>query len=358
MITITRKIQILFDVSKEQLKECYERIYKWQRICHRAANWIATHHYMMENLKQFHYLTDDEKKKIADINKDADGILTMSTANTTYQVLSKAFKGECPMGMLSGLNQVVMKSFKEEKSDVLYGKRSLRSYRNDIPMPVRSADISQISQLEDGNFTFFVYGTQFKTNFGRDLSGNKLIFERAVKGEYKLCDSSIQLKDNKMFFLAVFQFEKQEFEPEPGKEIIASLDANIPIIISVGKHNYNIGSADEFLHRRLSIQRALRSAQRACRFNKGGKGRNQKMQAIERYTELEKNYVTSRIHQYSAKLVDYAIKMKAARIILKDQEEKEKEAKEDVEFLLRNWSYYGMKEKIKYKAAKYGIEVL
>jgi|GEM_PF-3892603 hypothetical protein len=28
------------------------------------------------------------------------------------------------------------------------------------------------------------------------------------------------------------------------------------------------------------------------------------------------------------------------------------------EFLLRNWSYHGLKEKISYKAAKYGITVL
>lgn len=360
-MVITRKIQLLFDLPKDApkaaLKECYDKIYGWQRICHRAANWIASHHYMMENLKQFHYLTEGEKVKIANIEKDEHGILTMSTANTTYQVLSKAFKGECPMGMLSGLNQVVMKSFKEEKSDVMYGKKSLRTYRNTVPMPVRSADISNWMKLEDGNWSFYVYGTAFKTNFGRDLSGNENIMDGSKDGQYKLCDSSIQIKDNKIFLLAVFEFEKQEFKPDPDKEIIACLDINIPIVIKDGKKVFNIGSAEEFLYRRLSIQRAHRSAQISSRHNAGGDGRKLKMQATERFAEMEKNYVTSRIHSYTRKLVDYAIKVKAARIVLEDQEEKEKEAKGDPEFLLRNWGYFGMKEKAKYKAAKYGIEV-
>jgi len=42
---------------------------------------------------------------------------------------------------------------------------------------------------------------------------------------------------------------------------------------------------------------------------------------------------------------------------LVNQSNKERLAKED-DFLLRNWSYYGLMEKIKYKAKLAGIHVI
>lgn len=359
MITITRKIQVNFVVeSKEELSACYDRLYQWQRICFRAANWIATHHYLQENIKELFYLEDETKKKLGDIQKDTDGILTTSRDNTTYQVLSKAFKGECPMGMLSGLNMVIAQTYKKEAKDVRYGLKSLRSYKRDLPMPIRRGDISNITKLDDGNYSFFVYGTTFKTWFGHDLSGNEIIFDRAMAGEYKLCDSSLQIKNNKLFLLAVFQFEKQTVELDADKILEAELDINVPIRIKVGRKEIAIGDQGEFLHRRLSIQAGLRRVQMASRFNKAGKGRKKKMRAIEHFKEMEDNYVETRIHQYTAKLVSWCVKLKCGKLVLKNQAIKEEEAKEDKEYLLRNWTYFGMKEKILYKCAKFGIEVI
>jgi len=81
------------------------------------------------------------------------------------------------------------------------------------------------------------------------------------------------------------------------------------------------------------------------------------MQALNRFTEVEKNYVNSRMHLYSRRLIDICVKHGAATLILTTQEEKEEVAKED-EFLLRNWSYYALKEKISYKAEKAGIVII
>lgn len=359
MVTITRRIQLLFNTeSKDELKELYARIYGWQRIVHKAANWIATHQYIQSEIQNIHYISEGVKIKLADMKKDADGILTCSRDNTTYQVLSKAFKGECPMGMLSGLNTIITKTVKQDIQDIRFGKKTLRTYRDNIPMPVRSADISQWMKNEDGNYSFFVYGTSFRTFFGRDFSGNEIIMDRCMAGEYKLCDSSIQIKGNKIFLLAVFQFEKKVFELDNDKELRAELDVNVPIKFKIGAKEYKIGHREEFLYRRLQIQQSLRNAQASCRYNKGGKGRKKKMQAIERFTEMEKNYVTTRIHQYTAKLIDWCLKLKCKKIILVNQVAKEEEAKRDEEYLLRNWGYYGLKEKLRYKCYKFGINLI
>ncbi|TGN23043.1 hypothetical protein [Empedobacter tilapiae] len=55
--------------------------------------------------------------------------------------------------------------------------------------------------------------------------------------------------------------------------------------------------------------------------------------------------------------IDFCINNKAGTLILLDQEEKMELAK-DEEFVLRNWSYYELMTKIKYKADKAGIELI
>lgn len=360
---ITRKIQLNFVVdSKEELKEKYKTVYEWQRFCHRAANWVSTHQYIQSEIQNIHYLTDGEKVRLSSIEKDENGILTTSAQNTTYQVLSRAFKGEAPMGMLSALNSVVSSTVKQELQDVRFGRRALRTYRNTIPMPFPASNIRQWAKQPDGNYTFELFGVAFKTYFGRDLSGNEHILDSALAGEYKLCDSSIQLKGNKMFLLAVFKIPPTPVKLLPEKVCEATLSADYPIVATVGKKSLMIGTAEEYLHRRVQIQRSLQRLQEASRYSKGGKGRKKKLESIERFHELEKNYVTTRCHQYSARLVDFCVKQKCGKLVLKKQTEKENEAKEEFEkgerFLLRNWGYFGLKEKISYKCRKFGIELV
>ena len=370
MITVTRKIQLNFDVDdKSELKSLYEKIFKWQRIVHRAANWITNHQYIHDNVKDYFYFTDEVKKKLANIEKDENGILTTSKDNTTYQVLSRNFKGECPMGMLSGLNSVICKKYAKENLDVKNGKKTLASFRDNIPMPIRSADMSNFKKIEEGddagNFSFFVYGVSFKTYFGRDLSGNAIMFEKAVSGEYKLCDSAIQLEKRggkwRIFLLASISFDKQDVKFIPNKVAVCRLSIDYPIVVLEKKDAfYNIGTAEEFLHRRIAIKGALSRLQKACRYNNGGKGREKKMQAIERFKKAENDYVDSRMHLYSKMLIDYCIKRSIGKIVLDNYKDVVEETHQDTEeskFLLASWSYFSLAEKIKYKAAKFGIEV-
>lgn len=352
MITITRKIQLLFDCEKSELKAMYEKWYNWQHIVHRAANWIATNHYIQDNVKDLFYFTDDVKVKLGDVKKDADGILTMSRDNTTYQVLSKAFKGECPMGMLSGLNMVIASTYKKESQDVRYGKKSLRTYRGNIPMPVRRGDIANFEKLEDGNYRFHVYGTWFKTWFGKDLSGNELIMDMAMDGKYKLCDSSISIRKNKIFFNAVFSFEKQDVKLDKDREMIVRLSANAPLEFSFRQNDYTIGDRMEYEHRLEQIRRARQRAVISSRYNKKGKGRKKRLEHVDRYTDYALNYINNRLHNYTAKLIDFALKLKCGTITLAPVDDALAET-----YVFPAWSYNGLSDKLKYKCAKFGIEL-
>lgn len=360
-VTITRKIELnLHGYEGKEFKEAFDKLYKWRDICFKSANLIATHHFHQEQAKQFFYYTEETKVKLANVSKDENGILTTSKQNTTYQVLSNLYKGQIPTSILTSLNSQVVSAFNKEKKFYFTGERSLRNYKSDIPIPIQSSDIRQIKEGEHDNYTFNIHGLSFRTNFGKDLSGNRIIFERSLQEEYKLCDSSIQVirKNGKtrIFLLAVFQFDKLRVNIDVNKIGVVKLDFETPLILQIGDKVIKIGNKKEFLHRRVAIQAGLRRTQVASKYNKGGKGIQKKIAAIERFKESEISYVSSRIHKYSAELINLCIKYKVGKIVLENMTEV-KEATKDNEFLLRNWSYFGLKEKISYKSNKYNIEV-
>src|SRR5690606_29991712 len=114
---------------------------------------------------------------------------------------------------------------------------------------------------------------------------------------------------------------------------------------------------EEFLYRRIAIQAARHRIQKAAALNKGGKGRKKKLNSLEHFNKKEKSYVDSRLHLYSRRLIDICVKSQAGTLLVVNQTSKEEIAKDD-EFLLRNWSYYGLVEKIKYKAEMAGINLI
>jgi IS605 OrfB family transposase len=346
-LIITRRIQILLQAAdSEKWKADYKKLCEWQRIVARAANWIATHHYVQENLKDLFYLT--EKAKLA--------LLNTSRMSATYRLLSAKYKGQIPMAIISSLNHRIVSVFNKEKGEYRDGTRSLRTYKPGLPIPIVATDLRHLSPLVGGDYSFTLYGLQFRTRFGRDSSGNKKIFDRIFEGECQLHNSAIEMRKNKLFLLAALPYEKLPVQLSPDICVTAQLSVTIPILAESGEQIIAIGSKEEYLHRRLAIRESLQRMQAALNSTSGGKGRKKKMQALGRFHDLEKNYINTRLHQYSARLIAFCLRLGAGLLVLQSQSEKEVVAKED-EFLLRNWSYYGLKEKINYKAAKYGITV-
>lgn len=357
-MVFTRKIQLLLQTAtKEEWVEGYARLQEWQQIVTKAANLIVSHHYVQEYLKEMIYLSDGTRVRLADIHKDADGILTTSKMNTTYQLMSGKFKGEIPMSIIGALNSQIVAVFNKEKKDYTEGKRSLRVYRQGQPIPVVRSAISGIEAVDNDEYEFRLFGMRFRTHFGRDASGNRQLFQQVASGERGMRDSYLEVGKNKLFLLAVFHQPAAVVQLSPERRVEASLSLEIPIVALSGEKALRIGTKEEYLYRRLAIQEAMHRTQAALRYNKGGKGRARKMRALQRFRALEKQYVQTRLHQYSARLIEFCRQEGAGVLVLRDQTGKEAQAKEEV-FILRNWSYYGLKAKIDYKAAKYGITVI
>jgi hypothetical protein len=357
-MTLTRKIQLLIDVPSDQKNEMWEKLYRYQNRCFRAANLIASHLYVQEMIKDFFYLTEEIQYKLADASKDEMGIFNCSKTNTTARMVFDRFKGEIPTDILGSLNNTIQSTFSKNKADYWQGTKSLRNFKKDIPIPLPVKCISKMRyDAEKKAFCFNMLAIPVKTYLGKDYSDKRLIMERLLKEEIKLCTSQIQLKDREILWLAVFELEKEEHHLKP--EIIAEafLSLEHPIVAKANNVRINIGSKEEFLYRRLAIQASQKRIQNGIAYARSGKGAKRKQKALYKTENLESRYVSNRLHVYSRQLIDFCIRQHAGTLILKNQEDKIGIAKEQ-EFVLRNWSYYELQTKIKYKAEKAGIELI
>jgi transposase len=357
MTIITRKIEVYVnEPDKETKTGHYNTLHEWRRICHKAANLVASHYFTLDNIQNMVYLDDGFKVKLADRSKNDEGILTKSHDNAGYQMLSRLFKGQIKTDILSNLNNLVRSLYKDERMEYVKGNKSLRSYRDNIPMPFSARGIKFEKISGTKNYQFVWFKIPMATVMGADRSGNEYIVDRILNGEYKMCNSSIKYdkKKNKWFLLLCVEIPDTRLQSEPGKTVEADLNLLVPIIATCNGKSKEIGTKDEFLYQRVRIQSKLNSLQTSLRWTSGGKGRQSKLQAIDRFNEKEKKYVTTKMHTYSRALVDFAISQKAEKIVLVNQELKEEIGK-DMEPVLRNWSYYGLRQMIEYKSKRVGI---
>lgn len=356
---LTRRIQLLIDHPiPEERKEMLDKLYRFQNRCFRASNLIISHLYVQEMIKDFFYLSEGIQYKLADEKKEENGMLQRSRLNSTHRLVCDLFKGEVPTDVLGSLNNTIQSTFSKNKKEYSQGNCSLRNFKRDIPIPFLPRNLSGFTYNPDKRaFSFRLFSIPFKTYLGKDFSDKRKLLTALSEGTLKLCTSQIQLKRNKIYWLAVFQMEKETHELKPEIVAEASLSLEHPIVVKTHQAKMTIGTKEEFLYRRLAIQAARIRLEEGVSFSRGGKGSKRKRKALDQSGDRESRYVSHRLHLYSRKLVDFCIEQEAGTLILVQQEEKIGIAKEE-EFVLRNWSYYELETKIRYKAEKAGIELI
>lgn len=356
---LTRRIQLLIDHPvPEERKDMLDKLYRFQNRCFRAANLIVSHLYVQEMIKDFFYLSEGIQYKLADEKKEQEGILQRSRLNSTNRLVCDIFKGEVPTDILGSLNNTLHSTFSKNKLEYAQGIRSLRNFKRDIPIPFIPRNLSGfVYNAEKKAFTFRLFSIPFKTYLGKDFSDKKKLLTDFSEGKMKLCTSQIQLKRNKIYWLVVFEMEREEHILKPEIIAEASLSLEHPIVVKTPKAKLTIGTKEEFLYRRLAIQAARKRLEEGVSFSRGGKGIQRKRKALVQLGDKESRYVSHHLHLYSRKLVDFCIQQHAGTLVLVQQEDKIGIAKEE-EFVLRNWSYYELQTKIRYKAEKAGIELI
>jgi len=275
-----------------------------------------------------------------------------SVKNTTYQLIRKEFP-DIPSTVATSLNSQIYSLYRSEKKEVNRGERSIRSFRRNQPIPFQKTTFTNFT--EEG-FTWCKH--DFSLRYGRDRSGNRLIVQRILAGEYEMKDSSFQFLKKKLFLNLVVDIPAQEKELDPDIIVGVDLGLKFPAYAAVlnGPQRKAIGSVEDFLNVRLRIQNQRRLLQRNLKFTQGGKGRKKKLKRLETLTKRERNFIKTMNHRISREVVDFAVSAKAGTIAMEDLSGFGGDPKKD--FFLRNWSYYELQQYIEYKAQTAGINVL
>lgn len=358
---LTRKIQLRINhPDAAEKKKYYDTLYNWQYNAFRSANYIFTHQFLQDNIASVFYFKEGIKLKLTSMLKDGEGVLTTSRLNTTYQVLAHYFKKQLPSDIYTGLNNRLVSDYNKGRKYYINGEKAMPNYRQNIPMPVKSRNIKTMCWDEaNRNVSFTLFGIPFCTVLGRGYDDKRSLLQKIMDGRSKLCDSAIQLKGRKIFLLATFQAEPELPAATANNIAEVALSIDYPLQVKIDKHIYNIGNKEEFLHRRLAIQAAIRRAQAVVGYISGGHGKKKKFNLVTKYKDNEKNYVNHKLHLYSRRLIDLCKKHGANTILLLNQTDKHILLREkENSFLLRNWSMSGLRDKIIYKARLAGMEVI
>ena len=248
MPTITRKIELTLcteGLSEEQRKEQWGLLYHINDNLYKAANNISSKLYLddhvssMVRMKHAEYLSLLKELARAERQKtpDADAIAelrkkvaaaekemtdqeraickyaTEMSTNTLAYNFAKEIETKIFGQILACLENNAHSVFVSDSPTVRRGERAIRNYKKGMPIPFPWNNTIRIEAFSGEYYLRWYNGIRFLLAFGKDRSNNRLIVERCLKmdadydGEYKLCNSSIQIVKRegkvKLFLLLV-----------------------------------------------------------------------------------------------------------------------------------------------------------
>lgn len=242
--------------------------------------------------------------------------------NSTYQVITHEFIDVIPSDILTCLNQNIAGVYKQFALDVEMGKRTIPNFKKGIPVPfaIKKNQQLRLRKRDDGSiYVLLPKGLEWDLSFGRDRSNNREIVERVLSGQYDVGNSSIQeSKNGKRFLLLVVKIPREDRILDPNRVVGVDLGIATPLYAALNDNEYgglSIGSRDQFLKVRMRMAAQKRELQRNLRnTTNGGRGRKQKLQALDRLEGKERNWVHLQNHIFSKSIIDFALKNNAGVI--------------------------------------------
>ena len=347
MITV-RKIKLTIIGTDEERKQGYKFIRDSQYAQYQGLN-------LAMSILSSAYLESNRDIK-SDIFKNAQKSLTNS--NPLFEGIAFG----TGIDTKSAITQRVKKDFKTSlKNGLAKGERTITNYKRDYPLLTRGRDL-KFQYKDDDIIIKWVNKIVFKVVLGSGkIKENKIELQhtlhKIIDKEYKVGQSSLQFDRNNNLILNLNLDipYKPKTEVVEGRTLGVDLGIKYPAYMCLNDDTYkreHIGSIDDFLRIREQMQDRRRKLQHDLKFIKGGKGRNKKMQALDRLRDKEKNFATTYNHMISKNVVEFAKKNQCEYI---NMEKLTKDGFNNA--ILRNWSYYQLQQYIEYKAEREGIKV-
>jgi IS605 OrfB family transposase len=294
--------------------------------------------------------------------------LGTSVQNSGYRLTTEY--ANIPSEVRTGFNQSIFKTISNNFYDIKNGKMSIPSFRKtniNIPLSGRKTDTGGTNVIYVDNDKYTIdfptargekQDIRFNLFFGKDKSNNKVIVDRVISGEYSICDSSIQVKDNDLYLLLTYKQPDTIIDNiiEP-KTMGIDIGINRPVSFYIENEKHQpqqIIIGEKIQHDRMRFYKQRRSLQQSLKFSKGGHGRTRKLQAMNHLSEKEKNWSQTINHTITRELIKIAIDYKITTIKMEDLTGITTNSND---YFLKSWAYYQLQSYIEYKAKELGINI-
>lgn len=348
MITV-RKVKVSISGTDEQRKDGYKYIRDSQYAqyvgLNRAMSYLATAFYSNKSdLNSKGY--KEALKELTNSNPIFDDI-DFGIGLDTKSAITQKVKADFKIAIKNGLAK---------------GERSVTNYKRTFPLITRGRDVKiykeenqyKLNWVHKIKMDIIFYANDNKSN-KKEL---KTTLDKIISKEYSLKQCSFEFNNNKLILILTIDIPVEENKKKvvvKGRTLGIDLGLKYPVYMCLNDNTYkrkSLGSINDFLRVREQIRERKRNLQKSLTMTKGGKGREKKLQVLDRLSQNESNFVQTYNHTLSKRVIEFAKQHKCEFI---NMEKLTKDGFDDV--ILGKWSYYQLQNFIEYKAKKEGIKV-
>lgn len=276
--------------------------------------------------------------------------------------------------------QMVQGDWKRDKEKILNYERQSPEYKKDMPVCIKNNNYKLSNNngyfIEIGFFSQLGYerynlksGTYLKFQIDKIDGNKKATINKIINKEYKqgVVQLSITKKDKiKLIISYTFEPKKQYLDYNR----ILGIDMGIvnTAVLQIYDKNYKqydwlrytkyMISGQEVIKFRQRVEARRRQMQISNKWCGGGKighGTKTRMRSVWSIGDKINRFQDTYNHKISRYIVDFAIKNDCGTIQMEDLAKFSENVKDK---FLKEWSYYDLQQKIKYKAEQEGIVVV
>lgn len=372
----TKCIKLAGEYAKENslekdkfFKELRDIQYKTWLACNRAITYFYSND--MQNLIQ---------KDVGIPKEDDKNIFGKSFGAWVENRMNEIMEGVLSTNVAQTRQFVNNRYSQDKKNGLLKGNVSLSQFKRDIPIIIhnKAYSIIETSKGLGVEISFFNKEKQKELNvkrikllFSKLDNSSKQILIRIMDKTYK--QGSIQITYNKRkkkwMFAISYTFENK-LEKVLNDNLVMGIDLGITkvatmSIYDIEKHQYKnmyfkeqTIDGTELIHYRQKIEARRKSLSISSKWasdNATGHGYKRRMKKANNIGDKYNRFKDTYNHKVSRYIVDLAYKNGVKTIQMEDLSGFSEHQSES---LLKNWSYYDLQNKIKYKAEEKGINII
>lgn len=275
-------------------------------------------------------------------------------------------------GVLAACEQVADKKMKADRKDIYAGNRSIPNYNNNMPIELPKKNIKFNYDSDSGDWVVELALLSNKAKKEYELKTGTLIFklivrdknirgtlEKCLDGVYTVCGSKLKYDKHahKYFLMLCFQFDVSQRSLDKENICMVHLDAFNAVECTTSNEDRPFiikgGEIEEFRIRHEVRKRSILKQRTSCGEGSVGHGTKKRVEAAYKERDVISNFKDTINHRYSKWIIEYAVKNNCGTIQIEDLGGISERL-----LFLKNWSYFDLQNKIREKAAYYGLEVV